>query len=162
ARRAGGRRRADRAARQGLRRLVPRLQAQRARTLPAARHRLGVHRVRPSPVTPRSAMTTPEPMPLDEVDLADPGNFTDGVRPWRMFRTLHLEDPVHWQPEPAPNAGFWAVTRHEDIVRVDRDPETFTSTKFVNLEEVDEDQIRRRASILEMDGVRHRALRGLL
>jgi len=101
-------------------------------------------------------------MPLDEVDLADPGNFTDGVRPWRMFRTLHLEDPVHWQPEPAPNAGFWAVTRHEDIVRVDRDPETFTSTKFVNLEEVDEDQIRRRASILEMDGVRHRALRGLL
>ncbi|MDP4504493.1 cytochrome P450 [Nonomuraea turcica] len=104
----------------------------------------------------------PEPLPLDEVDLADPGNFTDGVTPWRMFRTLHQEDPVHWQPEPAPNAGFWAVTRHEDITRVDRDAETFTSTKFVNLEEVDDDQIKRRASILELDGVRHRALRSLL
>ncbi|MFD0661811.1 cytochrome P450 [Thermocatellispora tengchongensis] len=79
-----------------------------------------------------------------------------------MFHTLRHEDPVHWQPEPAPNSGFWAVTRHEDIVRVDRDPETFTSTRFVNLEEVDDDQIRRRASILELDGVRHRALRGLL
>jgi cytochrome P450 len=104
----------------------------------------------------------PDPLPLDEVDLADPGKFTDGVTPWRMFRTLHLEDPVHWQPEPTPNAGFWALTRHEDIARVDRDPETFTSTKFVNLEEVDDDQIKRRASILELDGVRHRALRGLL
>ncbi|WP_327582867.1 cytochrome P450 [Nonomuraea sp. NBC_00507] len=104
----------------------------------------------------------PEPLPLDEIDLADPGNFTDGITPWRMFRTLHQEDPVHWQPEPAPNAGFWAVTRHEDITRVDRDAETFTSTKFVNLEEVDDDQIKRRASILELDGVRHRALRSLL
>ncbi|MEV4571011.1 cytochrome P450 [Nonomuraea sp. NPDC049419] len=104
----------------------------------------------------------PEPLPLGEIDLADPGNFTDGVTPWRMFHTLRHEDPVHWQPEPAPNAGFWAVTRHQDIARVDRDAETFTSTKFVNLEEVDVDQIKIRASLLELDGVRHRALRGLL
>lgn len=79
-----------------------------------------------------------------------------------MFITLRHEDPVHWQPEEAPNSGFWAVTRHEDIARVDRDAETFTSTKFVNLEEVDDDQIKKRASILELDGVRHRAMRSLL
>jgi len=103
-----------------------------------------------------------EPMPLEEVDLADLDNFTDGVTPWRMFHTLRHEDPVHWQPEEAPNSGFWAVTRHEDIARVDRDAETFTSTKFVNLEEVDDDQIKKRASVLELDGVRHRALRSLL
>ncbi|MGW3045787.1 cytochrome P450 [Kitasatospora sp. NPDC001159] len=103
-----------------------------------------------------------DPMPLDEVDLADTDKFLDGVTPWRMFHTLRHEDPVHWQPEPEPNHGFWAVTRHEDIARVDRDAETFTSTKFVNLEEVDEDQIKKRASILEMDGVRHRAIRSLL
>jgi cytochrome P450 len=103
-----------------------------------------------------------DPMPLDDVDLADLGRFTDGITPWRMFHTLRHSDPVHWQPEPAPNSGFWAVTRHEDIVRVDRDADTFTSTRFVNLEELDDDQIKKRASILEMDGVRHRALRGLL
>ncbi|MFG2562755.1 cytochrome P450 [Streptomyces sp. NPDC048496] len=103
-----------------------------------------------------------DPMPLDEVDLADNDNFLDGVTPWRMFHTLRHEDPVHWQPEEAPNSGFWAVTRHEDIATVDRDAETFTSTKFVNLEEVDEDQIKKRASILELDGVRHRAMRSLL
>ncbi|MFJ1548450.1 cytochrome P450 [Streptomyces sp. NPDC088246] len=110
--------------------------------------------------TVREAMT--EPLALKDVDLADLDNFTDGVTPWRMFHTLRHEDPVHWQPEESPNSGFWAVTRHEDIARVDRDAETFTSTKFVNLEEVDEDQIKKRASILELDGVRHRAMRSLL
>ena len=103
-----------------------------------------------------------EPLPLEQVDLDDLDNFADGIKPWRMFHTLRHEDPVHWQPEEAPNSGFWAVTRHADIARVDRDPETFTSTKFVNLEEVDEDQIKKRASILEMDGVRHRALRSVI
>ena len=110
--------------------------------------------------TPTAAVT--DPMPLADVNLADLDNFTDGTTPWRMFHTLRHQDPVHWQPEEAPNSGFWAVTRHADIARVDRDAETFTSMKFVNLEEVDEDQIKKRASILELDGVRHRALRSLL
>ncbi|MFF3611388.1 cytochrome P450 [Streptomyces sp. NPDC002580] len=103
-----------------------------------------------------------EPLPLDQVNLADLDNYADGIKPWRMFHTLRHEDPVHWQPEEAPNSGFWAVTRHADIARVDRDSDTFTSTRFVNLEEVDDDQIKKRASILEMDGVRHRALRSVI
>ncbi|MDX3747023.1 cytochrome P450 [Streptomyces sp. AK08-02] len=111
---------------------------------------------------PASSAAAHEPLPLDAVDLADLDNFTDGVTPWRMFHTLRHEDPVHWQPEESPNSGFWAVTRHADIARVDRDAETFTSTRFVNLEEVDEDQIKKRASILELDGVRHRALRSVI
>lgn len=110
--------------------------------------------------TPTAAVH--EPMPLADVNLADLDNFTDGITPWRMFHTLRHQDPVHWQPEDAPNSGFWSVTRHADIARVDRDAETFTSMKFVNLEEVDEDQIKTRASILELDGVRHRAMRSLL
>jgi cytochrome P450 len=101
-------------------------------------------------------------MPLADVDLADNDRFLDGVTPWRMFDALRRHDPVHWQPEPAPNSGFWAVTRHADIVRVDRDPETFTSTRFVNLEEVDDDLMAIRRSMLETDGARHHALRRLL
>ncbi|MFD5517390.1 cytochrome P450 [Streptomyces sp. NBC_00659] len=103
-----------------------------------------------------------EPLPLEEVDLANLDNFADGIKPWRMFHTLRHEDPVHWQPEEAPNSGFWAVTRHADIATVDRDAETFTSSRFVNLEEVDDDQIKKRASILELDGVRHRAMRSVI
>ncbi|MEV0261254.1 cytochrome P450 [Streptomyces sp. NPDC050617] len=106
--------------------------------------------------------TAPEPLPLDAVDLADPDNFTDGELPWRMFDTLRREDPVHWQPEPADGNGFWAVTRHADIVRAGSDPETFTSTLFTNLEEVDEEHRAARRSLLETDGPRHRAMRRLL
>lgn len=102
------------------------------------------------------------PLALSDVDLADNDRFTDATLPWRMFDVLRREDPVHWQPEPAPNSGFWAVTRHADIVRVDRDPETFTSERFTNLEEVDEDFIALRRSLLETDGLRHRALRLIL
>ena len=45
---------------------------------------------------------------------------------------------------------------------MDKDPETFTSTKYVNLEEVDDDLMDLRRSILETDGLRHRALRKLI
>ncbi|MCE7002847.1 cytochrome P450 [Kibdelosporangium philippinense] len=99
---------------------------------------------------------------LEDVDLVNLDNFIDGVTPYRMFHTLRQHDPVHWQPEPAPNSGFWAVTRHADVVAVSKDTDTFTSTRFTNLEEVDDDQIAIRASLLETDGLRHRALRGLL
>ena len=79
-----------------------------------------------------------------------------------MFDTLRVEDPVHWTPEAPPNSGFWAVTKHADIDAVDRDSETFTSTKYVNLEEVDDDLMDLRRSMLETDGLRHRALRKLI
>jgi cytochrome P450 len=95
------------------------------------------------------------------VDLADLDAFEAGAA-WPLFDRLRREDPVHWNPEPAPNAGFWAVTRHEDIVAVDRDSDRFASTSFVNLEEVDDDLIEIRRSMLESDGTRHRALRKLL
>ena len=101
------------------------------------------------------------PVPLDEVDLADIDGFAD-LRGFAQFDTLRREDPVHWNPEPSPNHGFWAVTRYEDIWEVDRDPETYTSEKFVNLEEVDDDLQDIRRSLLETDGPRHTSLRKLI
>jgi cytochrome P450 len=107
-------------------------------------------------------MTSTTHSPADiAVDLADLDVFERGEA-WPLFDTLRREAPVHWNPEPVPNHGFWSVTRHEDIVAVDRDPRTFTSTRFVNLEEVDDELIEIRRSILESDGDRHRALRKLL
>lgn len=106
-------------------------------------------------------MTRPTPVPLDQIDLTDLDAFRDN-RGWGQFDTLRREDPVHWSEEAAPNTGFWSVTRYADIATVDGDPETFTSTRFVNLEEVDDDLMDARRSILEMDGPRHFALRKLI
>lgn len=106
-------------------------------------------------------MTRHAPVPLAEVDLSDIDGFADG-RGYAQFDTLRAEDPVHWNPEASPNKGFWAVTRYEDIWEVDRDPETFGSEQFVNLEEVDDDLRDIRRSLLETDGTRHQSLRRLI
>ncbi len=103
----------------------------------------------------------PPYVPLDEVDLVDLDRFA-GPGAWGMLDTLRKESPVHFQRETDGGSGFWAITRHSDICEVDKDPETYTSTNFVNLEEVDEDLQDARRSILEMDGLRHRALRKLI
>jgi cytochrome P450 len=99
---------------------------------------------------------------LTAVDLADNDRFTSDSM-WQMFDVLRREDPVHWQVEDAPNHGFWAVTRHQDIVRVLRDDATFGSeVGAVSLEELDQEQLDTRRSMLETDGARHWALRRLL
>jgi cytochrome P450 len=106
-------------------------------------------------------VSQPRPVALADVDLTDLDRFAAN-QAWAQFHTLREQAPVFWQPEAAPGSGFWAVTRYDDIGAVDRDAETFTSTKFVNLEEVDDDLQDLRRSMLETDGVRHRALRKLI
>ena len=100
------------------------------------------------------------PVPLSEVDLSDIDGFDNG-RGYAQLDTLRAEDPVHWTDEKD-GAGFWAVTRYDDIWTVDRDSDTFTSEKFVNLEDVDDDLRDFRRSLLETDGTRHQALRRLI
>lgn len=95
------------------------------------------------------------------INLADLDLFERGA-PWAQFAELRAQSPVHWNQEDAPNSGFWSIARYHDIVSVLRDPETFTSERFTNLEEVDADQEEARRSLLETDGSRHRALRRLL
>lgn len=98
---------------------------------------------------------------LSNVSLANLDNFADGA-PWQLFDQMRKDAPVHWDVEDAPNHGFWSITRYHDIVKILRDSETFTSNRFVNLEELDEEQMEARRSMLETDGTRHRALRRLL
>lgn len=94
--------------------------------------------------------------------LADNDLFAHGA-PWEVFEDLRHHDPVSWQPEPAPNHGFWAVTRYNDILEVLRDTETYSSEVGATaLEELDASQIEIRKSMLDSDGERHRALRKLL
>jgi cytochrome P450 len=103
----------------------------------------------------------PIPVPLDQVDLADLDVF-ERNEAWGMFDTLRQEAPVHWNPEHDGGSGFWSITRYDDIELIDKDAQTFTSTRFTNLEEPPEEFQEQRRSILETDGPRHLALRKLL
>ncbi len=90
--------------------------------------------------------------------LADPDTFADGP-PWELFARLRDEEPVAWTPEPEPHSGFWSVTRHTDIVAVSRDWQSFTSSRGVSLEELDDDQLEHRTSLIDTDPPAHTALR---
>ncbi len=103
----------------------------------------------------------PTPVALTDVDLADLDTFEQG-HAWGMFDTLRREAPVHWNPESDGGAGFWSITRYDDIIAVDKDPDTFTSTKFTNLEEPPPEYQDVRRSMLETDGARHQTMRKLL
>jgi cholest-4-en-3-one 26-monooxygenase len=61
----------------------------------------------------------------DGIDLLDLGRF-QRLEHHEMFRRLRAEEPVSWHNYP-PGQGFWNVTRHEDVVRVNRDAATFSS-----------------------------------
>lgn len=58
-------------------------------------------------------------------DLADNNAFTRG-QPFDYYRTLRETAPVAWHPIPDA-AGFWSITRYDDIKRIELDPETFSS-----------------------------------
>ncbi|MEZ5144155.1 MAG: cytochrome P450 [Acidimicrobiales bacterium] len=100
-------------------------------------------------------------MQLDEVDLYDPDTFRLG-RHHEMFRVLRAEDPVHWHPEPD-GGGFWCITKHADLVAVNRDWQTFSSSAHgINIPDLDEDDGGVREMMLYMDPPRHTRYRLLV
>lgn len=67
------------------------------------------------------------------IDLLASATFADG-HPAPLYRWLHENDPVHWHDEPS-GPGFWAVTRFDDVRRVGRDHETFSSEPTIMIQD---------------------------
>jgi cytochrome P450 len=77
--------------------------------------------------------------------------------PFADLRRLRAEAPVYWHPTP----GFWALTRHEDVVAVSRDPQTFCSSRGILLSDI-ERPIMPRQSIIYIDPPEHATYRKLV
>jgi cytochrome P450 len=61
-------------------------------------------------------------------DLSDALEYQKHGPPWAVFRELRRHAPVSWQEERAYDGlGFWAVTDYETVMRVNGDPQTFSS-----------------------------------
>jgi cytochrome P450 len=93
--------------------------------------------------------------------LASPDTFLDGV-PYDLFRELRDTSPVAWTPGHEHVGGFWSVTRHADITAVGRDWETFSSSRGVALEDLADDQLVARTSLIDTDPPAHSALRKIM
>jgi len=94
-------------------------------------------------------------------DIVDHDTYVRGV-PHSTFARLRRDDPVSWRHEHDGGKGFWAVTRYRDLLAVSRDPETFTCTRGIRLEEMAPDELVARRTMLEMDPPEHTKLRRLV
>ncbi|MFI1167622.1 cytochrome P450 [Streptomyces sp. NPDC020801] len=101
--------------------------------------------------------------PADVIlDLGDPATFAehDLSEFWRGLRDTR---PVHWNPPTRNRRGFWVLSRHEDIMAVHRDDETFTSERgnvLVTLLEGGDTGAGKMLAVT--DGPRHEQLRKVL
>lgn len=108
----------------------------------------------------RTDVPTDLPTPsLDEIDLTDPDAYVDRV-PHEQFATLRREAPVFWHEDV--EGGFWCVTRHADIVTVNRDWETYSSYKGAVFLWTPDDLEMSRLMMLNMDPPEHAKLRKLV
>jgi cholest-4-en-3-one 26-monooxygenase len=101
-------------------------------------------------------------MDIADVNLLDPDAFRTG-RHHEMFAVLRAEDPVHFHAEPG-GPGFWSITRHADLVTVNRDYEVFSSAEHgINIHDLDEGTgAAVRDMMLYMDPPRHTRYRLLV
>lgn len=69
--------------------------------------------------------------PEMHIDLLDPAPFGRNDF-WSTFTWLRTHSPVHWHPEPGGD-GFWALSKHRDIMKVYADSDTFSSGQGMRL-----------------------------
>ena len=100
---------------------------------------------------------------LTPVDLADPALFGSGI-PHQAFAAMRVTPGLLWNAIGGDvSDGFWAVTRHADVVEVSRDPETFSSAVgHIQIYDIDDDALDERASMIDMDPPIHTRLRRLV
>jgi cytochrome P450 len=77
---------------------------------------------RPGPVFPEAYPR------IEGLEFNESRTFTRG-QPFDAFVRLRQSSPVCWHPEPDGWPGFWVVTRHADVMRVNGDPATFSSQR---------------------------------
>jgi cytochrome P450 len=114
-----------------------------------------------------SPLTSSSPRPYDATDLSSRAFWsTSAGDREKSFAELRANRPISWHPpvedslmhDPS-DPGYWAVTRHADIVAVSRDSDTFLSGKGVLFENIPEELLEASQSFLAMDAPRHTLIR---
>lgn len=98
-------------------------------------------------------MTQTDPTRARYADIVDPDVYVSGV-PHATFKRLREEDPVSWWDEKE-GSGFWALTRYEDIVSASQNPKVFSSSRGIRLEEMTDEELQARQTMMEMDPPEH-------
>ncbi|GIF38554.1 cytochrome P450 [Actinoplanes xinjiangensis] len=109
--------------------------------------------------------------PRTRIDPTDPDIYVNGI-PHADFAEMRRDDPVCWIPQARGSAGFddegyWAVTRHADVMAVSRNSDTFSSRENTAIARFQPDMTRegiemQQAILLNMDPPQHTAQRAIV
>jgi len=113
----------------------------------------------PKPANPPSkgqAGADPWSVPIEKIDVSDSELFATDTH-WGWFERLRKEDPVHYCAE-SEFGPYWSVTTFDDIVTVEKDPETYSSAVSIVVGDPDPD-FPLEAGFITMDGPKHIAHR---
>ena len=98
-----------------------------------------------------------------KIDVYDPEQYAAAV-PHEKFRRLRADAPVYKHDDPGQPDGYWALTRHADVVYVSRNPELFSSyEKTAMIDEFVQEAIdQQRLMMLNQDPPQHTRTRSLV
>ena len=77
-----------------------------------------------------------ERITLDTLDITDTARYVERGYPWQEWDLLRREAPVYWYERPGFEP-FWALTRHEDIGWVSRNPQLFSNAQRLRLDSIE-------------------------
>jgi cytochrome P450 len=116
-------------------------------------------------------MSLPALPPVDSIDLSDPEFWNrPGAEREAAFAALRRERPIsfHKEFEPPPGMplprgpGYWALTKHRDVLEVSRTPELYCSGKGTNIPDLPPQFTEFFGSMINMDEPRHGRLRRIV
>jgi cytochrome P450 len=93
-------------------------------------------------------------------DITSHDTYVSGF-PHARFRQMRAESPVSWVDEPD-GSGFWAISKHADVIEVSRDYHRFTASRGIRIEEMKPDELEARRTMMEFDPPEHTRLRRLV
>ena len=95
--------------------------------------------------------------------LADPTAYTDENRLHAAFARLRATNPVAWVDVPG-YSPFWAITKHADIMAIERNNTVFTNSPRPVLTTIEGDEQQAAmgiSTLIHMDDPRHRVVRAI-
>jgi cytochrome P450 len=95
-----------------------------------------------------------------DADITSHDTYVRSV-PHATFARMRREEPVAWVEE-ADGEGFWALTKHADISAVSRDFAHFTASRGIRIEQMADDELVARRTMMEFDPPEHARLRRLV
>jgi cytochrome P450 len=98
----------------------------------------------------------PQSIPLEKIDISDSELFETNDHFGYLAR-LRKEDPVHYCAE-SDFGPYWSVTRYDDIVHVEKNPEIYSSARSIAVVDPLPD-FPVEAGFITMDGPKHDAHR---